>query len=109
MARIRWYMDEHVPRSVTMGLMRRGIEVETTQSRGMLGESDTHQLLFATGLDCVMFTQDDDFLVLAAVESDHTGIVYAPQGTPIGVMVRSLVLITEVYTAEEMKGRIEYI
>jgi hypothetical protein len=109
MASIRWYMDEHVPRAVTAGLLRRGIEVETTQSRGMLGATDNDQLQVAAHHVFVIFTQDDDFLVFASRGVEHAGIVYAPQGTSIGDMVRGLLLITEIYTAEEMIGRIEFI
>ena len=109
MASIRWYMDEHVPHAVTAGLLRRGIEVETVQSRGMRGKPDVDQLQVAAHHGFVIFTQDDDFLALAAVEAEHPGIVYAPQGTPIGRIVRGLLLIHEVYTAEEMVNRVEFI
>ena len=56
-----------------------------------------------------VFTQDDDFLALAAVSTAHAGIVYAPQGTLIGQLVRGLMLITEIYAAEEMVGRMEFV
>lgn len=102
-------MDEHVPRAVSEGLRRRGIDVLTTQEAGMLGADDDAQLDYATSRDRVMFTQDEDFLRLAAAEIAHAGIVYAPQGTPIGRMVRGLVLISEVYSAEEMVNRVEYL
>jgi hypothetical protein len=34
--RIKFYMDEHVPRAVTDGLRRRGVDVLTTQEADML-------------------------------------------------------------------------
>jgi hypothetical protein len=58
----------------------------------------------------VLFTQDDDFLRIASLTSDHPGIAYCQQGTrSIGQIIESRVLIYEVYTPEEMVGRVEYL
>jgi predicted nuclease of predicted toxin-antitoxin system len=81
----------------------------TTQEAGMLGSSDDQQLTYAVDRERAIFTQDDDFLALAATNPNHVGIVYARQGTPIGDMVRGLMLITEIYTAEEMRGRVDFL
>jgi predicted nuclease of predicted toxin-antitoxin system len=72
---IRWYMDEHVPIAVTAGLHRRGMDVLTTQDAGMLGADDNTQLAYTTSQARVIFTQDDDFLRLAATDITHAGIV----------------------------------
>ncbi len=56
-----------------------------------------------------MFTQDDDFLKLHAAGWEHAGIVYARQQTSVGHIIRSLLLIYEVLSAEEMVNRIEYL
>ncbi len=106
---IRWYMDEHVPRAVAQGLRRRGVDVQTTQEAGLLHAPDDLQLNHATRQGRVVFTQDDDFLALAAISRAHVGIAYAPQGTSIGHLVRGLMLITEIYDAEEMVGRVEFV
>ena len=106
---IRWYMDEHAPRAVAQGLRRRGVDVQTTQEAGMLHAPDDLQLSYATSQGRAVFTQDDDFLALAAVSTVHAGIAYAPQGTSIGQLVRGLMLITEIYDAEEMVGRVEFV
>jgi predicted nuclease of predicted toxin-antitoxin system len=106
---IRYYMDEHVPRAVSEGLRRRGVDVATTQEAGQLGADDDVQLAYATSQGRALFTQDDDFLRLAAGEITHAGIIYAPQGTSIGTMVRGLMLISEVYTDEEMVNHVEYL
>jgi hypothetical protein len=39
----------------------------------------------------------------------HHGIVYAPQGTPIGRIVRGLMLIHDVLRREEMKDHVEFL
>jgi len=106
---IRWYMDEHIPPAITQGLRRRGVDVETTQEAGMLHASDELQLAYATSQGRAVLTQDDDFLALAAVSSAHAGIAYAPQGSSIGQLVRGLMLLTEIYTAEELTGRVEFL
>jgi hypothetical protein len=102
-------MDEQVPGAVSQGLRRRGINVLTTPESGMLGAGDDEQLAYAAGQRRVVFTQDADFLRLAAAEIPHAGIVYAPQGTSIGAIVRGLVLIREVYAAAEMVNRVEFL
>jgi hypothetical protein len=97
-------MDEHVPTAVAKGLRRRGVDVVTTQDAGMLGADDDTQLIFATSQSRVIFTQDDDFLRLAAA-----GIAYAPQGTPIGAMVRGLMEISTLLNAEDIVNRVEFV
>jgi hypothetical protein len=79
--------------------------------RGADFDADSHeaQLAFALTAGRVIFTQDGDFLRLAASGVSHAGVVYAPQGTSIGLIVRGLLLIHNVLSAEELVDRIEYI
>jgi hypothetical protein len=56
-----------------------------------------------------MFTQDADFLRMHASDYPHRGIVYAPQQTPPGIIVRGLMLIYDVLRPEEMVGRVEFL
>jgi hypothetical protein len=106
---IKFYVDEHVPPAVTYGLRRRSVDVLTTQEAGMLGQDDDSQLRLATGKERVVFTQDADFLALHNKGIEHAGIAYAPQQTPIGEIVRGLLLIHDILTPEEMRGRLEFI
>ncbi|MEG4403367.1 MULTISPECIES: hypothetical protein [unclassified Microcoleus] len=47
---------------------------------------------------------------MASDTTDYPGIVYCPPDSrSVGEIIRSLILIYEVYTPEEMMGRIEYI
>lgn len=58
----------------------------------------------------MILTQDDDFLIMASDTSDYPGIVYCPPNSrSVGEIIRSFILIYEVYAPEEMIGRIEYI
>jgi hypothetical protein len=104
----RFYVDEHVASAIVHGLHRRGIDVATVMEAGMGGRNDRDQLAFALNARRVIFTQDRDFLRLA-VTVPHAGIVYAPQGTPIGRIVSGLLLIYNVLSAEEMIDNVEYI
>lgn len=106
---IRLYTDEHVSRAVVNGLRQRGIDVLTLVDAGMLGATDGQHLARARAECRVIFTQDDDFLRLHASGVDHSGIVYAPQGTPIGEIIRGLVLICEVLDGDDMEGHVEFL
>ena len=109
MGSIRFYTDEHIARAIVRGLRQRGVDVLTVSEAGMLGASDKDHLAKAREENRVVFTQDDDFLRLAAAGAEHTGIVYASQDTSITQIVYGLMLIHQVLEPEEMIGHIEYL
>ena len=109
MSDIRFYADEHVARAIPDGLRLRQVDVLTVQEAGLAGAGDEVHLAFALRQGRVIFTQDGDFLRLAAKGLPHAGIVFAPQRTPAGQIVRGLMLIHRVLTAEGMMGLTEYI
>lgn len=109
MSAVRYYVDEHVPKAVVGGLRLRGIEVVRVPEVGRLGDADDEHLAFAREQGLVLFTQDTDFLQLAAASPDHAGVVYARQGTSIGDVVRGLVLVAGVLDAEDIVGHVEYL
>jgi hypothetical protein len=102
-------MDEHVPRAVTEGLRRRGVDVITAREAGMLEAEDAQHLAHALGEGRVIVTQDADFLRLHASGHIHGGIVYAPQQTAIGTMVRGLMPIHDALSADDMAGHVEFL
>jgi predicted nuclease of predicted toxin-antitoxin system len=107
-------MDEHVPKAVTDGLRRRGVDVVTIQELGLQAVSDTQHLEQAAQEGRVVFTQDADFLRLHAAGVPHQGIVYAPQHTPVSLILRALILralmlIYDVLTPEDMVRHIEFL
>ena len=106
---IKLYLDEQFDPDVAKGLRRHGIDVLTTQEGRMLGKKDEEQLEHATSLGRTIFTQDDDFLRLAAAGIPHAGIVYVHQGASIGSIIDGLRLIVGAMTPEEMIGHIEYL
>ena len=109
MSSVRYYVDEHVGSAAVHGLRRRGVDVITVAEAGMRGRNDKSQLAFALQAGRVTFTQDRDFLRLAASGVPHAGVVYAPQGMPIGTIIGGLLLIYNVLSAEEMTDSVEYL
>lgn len=109
MDEIRYYTDEHVSRAVVSGLRQRGVDVLSVPEADTRGADDEAHLALALAQRRVVFTQDDDFLRLAAAGQAHAGIVYAPQRTSTGAIIRGLVLIHQVLEAEDMVGKVEYL
>jgi predicted nuclease of predicted toxin-antitoxin system len=109
MAEIRFYMDECVAAAVADGLRRRGVDVLTVEDAGLLGASDAEHLDRARREGRVIFTQDDDFLRLHAAGEQHAGIVYAPQQSGTGEIIRGLMLIHGVLEDHEMTDHLEYL
>jgi hypothetical protein len=102
-------MDEHVPKAVTEGLRRRGVDVVTVQELGLQAADDKRHLERAAAEGRVVFTQDADFLRLHAVGVFHRGIVYASQQTPVPHILRSLMLIHDVLTSDDMIRHVEFL
>ena len=109
MSKIRYYTDEHIAKAVIRGLRQRGVDVVTTPEANKLHATDEEHLAFALSEQRTIFTQDDDFLKLAAAGKKHAGIVYAPQHTPVGQIIQGLMLIYQVLEAEEIADNIEYL
>ncbi len=87
---IRLYMDHHVHRAISVGLLSRSVDVLTAYEDEASLFSDPALLDRATALSRVLFTQDDDLLVEAASRqragTHFAGIVYAHQlHVPIGI------------------------
>jgi predicted nuclease of predicted toxin-antitoxin system len=101
-------MDHHVRGAVTKGLRRRGFDVLTALEDGRAEASDEELLARATELGRIVFTQDDDFLVIAdnwrRSGRHFAGIVYAHQlQATVGQIVADMQLILEAATPDEMR------
>ena len=77
---LRFYLDEHVSTAVAKGLRWRQIDVKTSAEAGLLAIPDSQQLEFAKQESRVIFTNDADFLRMAAEGIEHCGIVYCHGG-----------------------------
>jgi len=107
---ISFHLDEHINPAIARELRRQNINVTTTVEANLRGQSDESQLAFASREGRVLITHDDDFLRLASVNKQHSGIAYCHQESrSLGEIVNTLVLMYKVYTSEEMIGRVEYL
>ncbi len=108
-ARVKFCLDEHVDSDIAKALRRRDIDVTTVQEEGQRATDDEILLATAARQGRIFVTQDADALRIAARGVPHAGIVYAPQGTPTGDIIRALLLIYDAADADSMRQQIEYI
>jgi len=107
---IKFHLDENVSNAIALGLHRRGIDVTTTAEVKLIGASDQEQIAFALSKNRLIFTHDDDFVVLHWSGINHAGIIYcAQQRRSIGEILSKLILIWEVLEPEEMKKQLEFL
>jgi len=111
---IALYMDENVPRQISLGLRLRGVDVLSVQEDRRSGDPDPMVLARANELQRVLFTRDDDFLAitnqLLQEETNFIGIISAAQQiASIGVCVRDLELIAKVSDLEDFTNHIQYL
>ena len=108
---LRLYFDHHVPRAIAVGVRQQGIDVLTTDTDGTADRDDEFLLQRATDLGRVIFTQDRDFLALAAAwqhnRREFAGMVYAHQmRITIGVVIQDVVLIASLMPPDKMRNRV---
>jgi hypothetical protein len=107
---IRFHLDESCDPRIAAGLRVHGVDVTTTQEVGLLHAADELQLAHAVSQGRVVVTQDTDFLRLTAAGLESRGLAYYPaQQRSIGQVIRTLLLIWEVYEPEEMSNRVEFL
>lgn len=108
--RIRYHLDEPVDPDIGRALRKHGIDVTTTQEVGFRTRPDPDQLAFVRSEQRVIVTHDPDFLRIARRTADHPGIAFCHQtARSIGEIIRRLILIYEVLTADEIAGRVEFL
>ncbi len=107
-------MDHHVPSSVTEGLRRKGIDVLTAYEDDNAETDDEILLMRSTALGRVLYSQDEDLLVIAHGWLQRgrafSGLIYAHQlNITVGRAVRDLELMANVFEPQDMIDRIEFI
>ena len=108
------FMDHHVPFAITAGLRKRGVDVRTAEEDGSATLEDDPLLARATSLGRILFSQNEDLLVIAhqwlQCGREFAGLVYAHQlAISIGQAVRDLELLAKVLDAADMRNRVEYL
>jgi hypothetical protein len=111
---VAFYMDVHVNAAITEQLNLRNIDVITAQDDGRAEEDDELLLERATALVRVIFTQDEDFLVIADAWQrqgrEFSGIVYGHQlRVSPGQCVRDLEAIAQCCDPLDIANRVEYL
>ena len=111
---LAFYMDEHVPKPVTVGLRIRGADVLTAQEDDRRATDDAVLLEGAAELGRVMFSFDADMLRHATARqqegSSFAGLVFAhPTRISIGDCLRELEIIAKTGAPEDVVDRILYL
>jgi hypothetical protein len=111
---LAFYLDHHVPVAIAVGLRQRQIDVLTAQEDGRADWDDDRLLERTLELGRVVFTQDRDFLVLAAdwqrQHREFAGMVYGHQlRITIGGAVYDLALIATLLSLDDMRNRVEFL
>ncbi|ETW99113.1 DUF5615 family PIN-like protein [Candidatus Entotheonella palauensis] len=107
---IRFHLDENVSSAIARALRRRGVDVTTTPEQHLIGASDEEQFAFAQSEQRVFVTHDTDFFTLIELESSHAGIAYCDkERRSLSHIVRTLLLMWEIMTSEDMQNHVEYI
>ena len=107
-------MDQHVPRQITQGLRLRGVDVLTAYEDGAHELDDTKLLARATALNRVLFTRDDDLLVIARnwqrEGNPFSGVIYAHQlRVSIGRCIDDLEMIAKVGETGDLVNGVFYL
>ncbi len=108
------YTDVHIPRAVTSGLRRLGVDVLAAQEDDAATLSDNELLDRATALGRALFTFDDDLLEEAHARQEagieFAGVIYAhPLKISIGECVNSLQLVAEAADPEDLRNLVTYL
>lgn len=111
---IAFYMDQHVPRAITVGLRLRGVEVLTAYEDEASELEDIDLLNRAGELGRVLFTRDDDLLAEATKRQragvPFCGIVYAHQlRVSIGRCVEDLDLIAKAGEPADLMNQVIFL
>jgi len=107
---IRFHLDEHVAHLVAHALRQYGFDVTTPHDVNLLSADDPGHLAFAHSEGRVVVTHDDDFLRLHSQGIDHAGIVFCHLNKYTASQLQFMLrLVGECYSAEEIRGRVEYL
>ncbi len=111
---ISLYMDQHVPRAITIGLRLRGIDVLTAFEDNASTFDDPSLLDRATQLSRALFTRDDDLLIEASQRQQagvpFAGVIYAHQlRVSIGQCVRDLETLSRIGEPSDLLNQIVFL
>jgi predicted nuclease of predicted toxin-antitoxin system len=108
------YFDHNANPAAANELRRRGVDVIISREDGTNELRDDLLLERTTNLARVLYTEDQDFLAIAAqwerAGRFHAGVVYCRQRRlSIGKLIDDLELIAKAYEPEEVANRVIYL
>jgi predicted nuclease of predicted toxin-antitoxin system len=106
---IRFYFDEHMPRTVAAGIIQRGYDVVMAVDVGMEGKGDdTEHLAYAHENELVIVTFDRPFAGRTASRTNHKGLICFSENlrADVGGMIRLLVQFAEEHSPEDTFGQV---
>ena len=108
------YLDQHVPKSIRSGLRARQVDVITAFEDGTSEWDDDSLLDRVLQVGRVLFTQDENFLVIANQRQSagipFAGILFARQrDISIQQAIRDLELIAKVCEPSDFANRVEFL
>lgn len=108
------YMDHHVPRSITVGLRLREVDVITVHEDGASQMSDSDLLDRASELARALFTRDDDLLAEAVKRQRSNvpfgGVIYAHQlRVSIGTCIHDLEIIAKASEPDDLNNQVVFL
>jgi predicted nuclease of predicted toxin-antitoxin system len=111
---VAFYFDHNVRAAIVHGLRQRGVDVLVSLEDGYSEADDPDVLARATDLGRVVFTNDDDFLVVAHewLKNGRTfaGVIYVHQlRLTVGQTIADLDVIATAGTPEDFVNRIEFL
>jgi Domain of unknown function (DUF5615) len=113
LARISFYLDEHIQLALAEALKSRGVDVLTTWEAGNMGLDDESQLAFANKNKRTLFSFNKRHFAKIhyewmAIKNSHAGIILSDQLT-IGTVLRRLMRLYFSLASDDMKNRLEYL
>ena len=108
------YLDQHVPKAIRRGLRARQVDVISAFEDGTSEWDDESLLDRVQQLDRVLFTQDEDFLVIASHRQNEgipfAGVLFARQKeASIQQAIRDLELIAKACEPSDFANRVEFL
>lgn len=111
---IAFYFDENANGAIVEGRRGRGVDILTVLEDGREGAADPVVMDRATELGRVLFSYDEDMLILAQERQQagaaFSGVIFARQRrVSVGVIVEDLDLIAHYETPEDCRDRVEFL
>lgn len=108
------YLDQHIPKAIRRGLRARQVDVISAFEDGTSDWDDESLLDRVQQVGRVLFTQDEDFLVIASHRQNagipFAGVLFARQkDISIQQAIRDLELIAKVCEPSDFANRVEYL